>query len=117
MCVSVEIPKVAENDTAVASSKFIGGLGAAFAMIYLGVIACGAVLIGFTSCVLHSAFLTIVIEIEIEIVTICAVVLAALVNVTLNGIYAAALYRYASGWGGTVGFEANTLDQAFQPKD
>jgi hypothetical protein len=27
-----------------------------------------------------------------------AVVLSALVNATLNGIYAAALYRYASGW-------------------
>jgi hypothetical protein len=91
----------------------IGGLGAAFALIYFGVIACGALLIVFTNCVLHSAFLTVV----MEIVMIGAVVLAALVNATLNGIYAAALYRYASGWGGTVGFEANTLDQAFQPKD
>jgi hypothetical protein len=91
----------------------IGGLGVAFAMIYFGVIACGAVLIGFANGVLHSAFLTVV----MEIVMIGAVVLAALVNVTLNGIYAAALYRYASGWGGTLGFEANTLAQAFQPKD
>jgi hypothetical protein len=96
----------------VASSKFIGGLGAAFAMIYVGVIVCGAVLIGFTSCVLHSAFLTIV----IEIVMICAVVLAALVNVTLNGIYAAALYRYASGWGGTVGFEATRSNRRSNPR-
>jgi Family of unknown function (DUF6159) len=81
-------------------------------MIYLGVIACGAVLIGFTSCVLHSAFLTIV----IEIVMICAVALTALVNVTFNGIYAAALYRYASGWGGTVGFEAIRSNRRSNPR-
>jgi hypothetical protein len=82
-------------------------------LIYLGVIICGVVLICFTNCVLHSVFLTLVIEIAM----IGAVVLAALVNVTLNGIYAAALYRCASGWGGTLGFEARTLEQAFQPKD
>jgi hypothetical protein len=63
--------------------------------------------------VLHSAVLTLV----LELVMIGAVVLTALVNVTLNGIYAAALYRYASGWGGTMGFEAHTLEQAFQRKD
>jgi len=91
----------------------IGGLGGAFALIYLGVIICGVVLICFTNCVLHSVFLTLVIEIAM----IGAVVLAALVNVTLNGIYAAALYRCVSGWGGTLGFEARTLEQAFQPKD
>jgi hypothetical protein len=42
-----------------------------------------------------------------------AVVLSALDNATLNGIYAAALYRDASGWGSKLGFEAPTLDQAF----
>jgi hypothetical protein len=91
----------------------VGGLGVAFALIYLGVIGCGALLVCFASCVLHSAVLTLV----LELVMIGAVVLTALVNVTLNGIYAAALYRYASGWGGTMGFEAHTLEQAFQRKD
>ena len=45
------------------------------------------------------------------------VILAALVQAALGGIYAAALYRFATQ-GGTAsnGFDANALQMAFAPK-
>ena len=47
---------------------------------------------------------------------IALVILAALVHSALSGIYAAALYRYASGGTQTQGFDPNMLQQAFLPK-
>lgn len=88
----------------------VGGMGVAFAMIFIGLFACGSVLIGLTSHVLHSAFLTIV----VEIVLVAAFVLIALVNATLTGIYKVALFRYANGFSNVAGFESGVLEQAFQ---
>jgi len=88
-----------------------GGLGLAFTMILIGVIGCGAVLIGLTCHVLHSAFLTVVMEVAV----IGAVVLTALVHATLSGIYKVALFRYANGFSNISGFDSRVLAQAFQP--
>jgi hypothetical protein len=87
-------------------------LSLAFMLIYFGVFLCGAVLIGVAG-TLHSAFLKIV----MEMVVIGAVVLTALINATLSGIYAAALYRYATYPGHTSGFDSRALEEAFQPED
>ena len=88
------------------------GIGLAFGLIYLGVILCGAVLVVMAA-TLHSAFLMVV----MAVVAIGAVVLTALVHAALSGIYAAALYRYATDSGGTSGFDNQALEQAFQPAD
>ena len=89
------------------------GLGLAFAVILFGVIGCGAVLICLAKNVLHSTLLTSV----MWMVVIGAVVLIALIHATLSGIYKVALFRYASGFGGTSGFDSRALEQAFQAAD
>ena len=82
-----------------------------FVIFFFNTALVGAVLIGLTKHVLHSAFLTIV----MEIVVICAVVLTALVHATLSGIYKVALFRYANGFSSIAGFDSRVLEQAFQP--
>lgn len=47
---------------------------------------------------------------------VIALVLGALIQAALSGIYSAALYRYASGEGESQGFEGELLGQAFAPK-
>ncbi len=88
------------------------GLSLAFGLIYFGVIVCGGVLIVMAA-ILHSAFLMVV----MAIIAIGAVVLTALIHAALSGIYAAALYRYATDSGGTSGFDTHALEKAFQPAD
>jgi Family of unknown function (DUF6159) len=87
------------------------GLGIAFGFIFMGVILCGVFLIG-VAAVTHSAFLIIV----AVVLTVLAVGITALVQSALAGIYAAALYRYATTGEGTQGFDANTMKLAFAPK-
>lgn len=87
------------------------GLGIAFGFIFMGVILCGIFLIG-VAAVTHSAFLIIV----AVVLTVLAVGITALVQSALAGIYAAALYRYATTGEGTQGFDANTMKLAFAPK-
>jgi hypothetical protein len=48
--------------------------------------------------------------------TIHAIGIALLTQGALSGIYAAALYRYASGGQMTDGFDASTIKLAFAPK-
>lgn len=88
------------------------GLSLAFGLIYIGVVVCGAMLLVMTA-VLHSAFLTVV----MAIIVIGAVALTALTHAALSGIYAAALYRYATDSGSTSGFDSHALENAFQPAD
>ncbi len=45
-----------------------------------------------------------------------ALVTTALAHAALGGIYAAALYCYATGRPGVNGFDLNALNQAFAPK-
>jgi hypothetical protein len=91
----------------------VGGMGLAFALIFISLFACGVVLIGFTSHVLHSALLTIV----VQIVLVGAFVLTAFINATLTGIYKVALFRYANGFSNIAGFDSGVLEQAFQRAD
>lgn len=87
------------------------GLGLAFGLIFLGVIACSVVLLGF-------AFATqsVVVIVIAGIVAILAVGITGLAQSALAGIYAAALYRHASTGKPTPGFEPEALRLAFAPK-
>jgi hypothetical protein len=87
------------------------GIGLAFGVIQFLIILCGAVLVlaaaGTQSGLAVGAAIAIVIG---------AVVVASLVQAALAGIYAAALYRYATDSGATQGFDRAALQGAFQPK-
>jgi hypothetical protein len=87
------------------------GLGIAFGFIFLGVILCGAFLIVL-------AFLTqsVLLIVASMIMTLFAIGITALVQSALAGIYAAALYRYATTGKETLGFDANVMRLAFAPK-
>ena len=87
------------------------GLGLAFSLIYVGVAICGGVLV-FMAAAAHSVPLIVM----TAIVVIGALAITALVQAALTGVYAAALYRYATGTKGTDGFDAQALEQAFVPK-
>jgi Family of unknown function (DUF6159) len=87
------------------------GLGVAFAFIYLGVIACGIFLIIVAS-LAHKASIII----AAVLLTVLAVAITALVQSALAGIYAAALYRFATTGKETLGFDARTMKLAFGPK-
>jgi hypothetical protein len=87
------------------------GLGIAFGFIFLGAILCGAFLIVLAA-LAHSIALVVV----AAVMTILAIGITALVQTALAGIYAAALYRYASSGEGTLGFDADTMRVAFAPK-
>jgi hypothetical protein len=50
------------------------------------------------------------------VAVIIAIGIAILVQGALTGIYAAALYRYASGGQMTQGFDGNAIKLAFAPK-
>ena len=86
------------------------GLGFAFGLIQFSVITCGVLL------VIAAAFTQNAPLIILTVVfVIAAVIVTALIHSALSGIYAAALYRYASGGERTPGFDSSTLQQAFLP--
>jgi uncharacterized protein DUF6159 len=87
------------------------GLGVAFGFIFVGVMILGLFII-FVSFMTHSVFMIGL----AFFVTIVAVALTALVQTALGGIYAAALYRYATTGKETEGFDSKTLKLAFLPK-
>jgi hypothetical protein len=87
------------------------GLGIAFGFIFLGVILCGAFLI-----VLAFLSQSVLLIVAAMVVTVLAVGITGLVQSALAGIYAAALYRYATTGKGTQGFDSNALKLAFAPK-
>lgn len=87
------------------------GLGAAFAFIFVCVILFGIFLIA-VAAMARSGFLIA----TAVIVTILAVAVTALVQAALSGIYAAALYRYATSGKETLGFDSNAMQLAFAPK-
>jgi hypothetical protein len=88
------------------------GLGLAFGFIYFGVILCAIVLV-MMALATHAMFLVVF----AVICAIGAVMLTALVHSALTGIYAAALYRYATGNQGTRGFDTQALEKAFAPAE
>lgn len=84
------------------------GLGSAFALLqFLVLLLGGALVVAFL--VQGSTILTVL----SLLLTLGALMLTWLVHGALNGIYAAALYRYAAGSGNTQGFDAGVLEQAF----
>ena len=87
------------------------GIGAAFGFIFMAVIGCGFVLVA-ASFMTHS----IVLIVLALIATVIAVAITGLVQSALTGIYAAALYRFATTGEGTKGFDANAMKLAFAPK-
>jgi hypothetical protein len=87
------------------------GLGIAFGFIFLGVIFAGALLVGVA--VLSQSIVLIV---AACLVVLLAVGVTALVQSALAGIYAAALYRYATTGKSTRGFDAHAMQVAFAPK-
>src|SRR5438105_2094986 len=87
------------------------GIGLAFGFVVFGVVLCGLFLV-IVAALAHNAFLVI----SALVISVLAVGIALLVQGALSGIYAAALYRYASTGEGTQGFDANALKLAFAPK-
>lgn len=87
------------------------GLGIAFAAIFIGVAIFGAFIV-FVAFLTKSIF---VIGLAF-FVTALAVALTALVQTALAGIYAAALYRYATTGKEAEGFDPKMLKLAFGPK-
>ena len=85
------------------------GMGFAFGVIQLAVLASGLVLVGLAASV--SAALAV----ALVALTIVAVLATVLVANTLSGIYAAALYRYAAD-GDCIGFDKAVFETAFLPK-
>ena len=87
------------------------GIGVAFAMIQFAVIMFGVIF------VLAALFTQSAVAIIVAILlAITLVIFTALIHAALSGIYAAALYRYATGNRETVGFDSTALQGAFAPK-
>ena len=87
------------------------GLGFAFGLIQFAVILTGIAII-VAAALTHSLPLII----AAAVLLISAVLLIFLVHSALSGIYAAALYRYATNQQGTGGFSPEVLQLAFRPK-
>ena len=87
------------------------GLGLAFGLIFMGVIMLCFVLFA-------AAFSTgsLAVIVTAGIVALIAIGMTALIQAALGGIYAAALYRYATKGEQTTGFAPETLKLAFAPK-
>lgn len=90
------------------------GIGIAFALVYLGLIA-GAVLLALLMIPVASA-VSPVVFVPYAIVVVLAFLGCALVHATLGGIYSAVLYRYAIDGSGAPGFDGEVLGSAFRRK-
>jgi hypothetical protein len=87
------------------------GMGLAFGFIFLGVVVCSAIVI-----VLAIMTKSVLLIVAALILAVLAIAMTGLVQSALAGIYAAALYRYATTGEGTQGFDANAMKLAFAPK-
>jgi hypothetical protein len=87
------------------------GLGVAFGLIQFSVILCGVLLVIAVAFSQNGPLIILTV-----VFAIAAVILTALIHSALSGIYAAALYRYASDGAPTQGFDSSTLQLAFLPK-
>jgi hypothetical protein len=88
-----------------------GGIGLVFGLINFAVLVLGIGLI--VGAAMSQNVVLIVLTVAVVVI---ALVLGALIQTALSGIYSAALYRYASGDGESQGFEAAMLSDAFAPK-
>ncbi|MEO8136074.1 MAG: DUF6159 family protein [Betaproteobacteria bacterium] len=87
------------------------GIGFAFGLIQLAIILTGIAII-----VLAAMAKSIALVIAAVVVLVIAVLSTMLVHSALSGIYAAALYRFASDEKSTGAFRPEVLQSAFQPK-
>jgi hypothetical protein len=88
-----------------------GGIGIVFGVAMVLAVLLGAVLIG-AAFVLQS----IVAIVLAVIVVVLGLTLLGLIQASLQGIYSAALYRYAEAGDASIGFDQALLQQAFAPK-
>jgi len=88
------------------------GMGAAFGIIDFMLVVAGIVLTILVGIATHSAIAAL----SVAALFVFAIGVAILVQAALGGIYAAALYRYASTGKVTQGFDAEALRLAFAPK-
>jgi len=87
------------------------GMGLAFGLIFMGIVAVGVVLLIAAAVSGSGLLIGLVVVLMVLILAI-----AVLVQSTLAGIYSAALYRYATTGKGSQGFDADTMKLAFAPK-
>jgi hypothetical protein len=87
------------------------GLGVAFALIQFFVVVLGVALV-----VAAATSGSVILMVLSLVVTIGAVLLSILVHGALSGIYAAALYRFATQNGNSQGFDTDALRSAFVVK-
>ncbi|MEO6801463.1 MAG: DUF6159 family protein [Rhodanobacter sp.] len=88
-----------------------GGIGIVFGLLLvLAMLVGGALVVG--AVVLQSGSAIVL----AAVVTVTGLVLLGLIQSSLQGIYAAALYRYAETGEASVGFDQALLQQAFAPK-
>ena len=88
-----------------------GGIGVVFGLLMFVAVLLGALLVG-GAFALHS----IVAVVVAVVVVVLGFILLGLIQSALQGIYAAALYRYAEAGDASVGFDQALLQQAFAPK-
>ncbi|OOG49545.1 DUF6159 family protein [Rhodanobacter sp. C01] len=88
-----------------------GGIGVVFSLLMLLAALVAAVLIG--GAVASQSIVAIVFAV---VVVVLGFILLGLVQSSLHGIYAAALYRYVESGEASVGFDPALLEQAFRSK-
>jgi hypothetical protein len=88
-----------------------GGIGIVFGLMMLAAVLVSALLVGGAM-----ATQSIVVLGLAAVIVVVGFVLLVLIQSTLQGIYSAALYRYAEAGEASVGFDQALLQQAFAPK-
>jgi hypothetical protein len=104
---SVELLKRSWGENLIGS----GGIGAVFGLLMVLAVLVSALLIG--GAVAMQSIVAIVVA---AVVVVLGFVLLGLIQSSLHGIYAAALYRYAEAGEANAGFDQALLQQAFVPK-
>lgn len=87
------------------------GLGLAFGLIQVALVLCACAIIGVTV-----ALDVPLLAVPLMLVTVLAVLATLLFYNALSGIYSAALYRFAANGDATIGFDHDSLSEAFLPK-
>jgi hypothetical protein len=87
------------------------GIGLAFGLIMMLVIFAGIAVVA-----LSFATHSVTVIVLAIVIVLLALGTTVLIQSALAGIYAAALYRYATSGKGSVGFTADTMKLAFAPK-
>jgi hypothetical protein len=88
-----------------------GGIGIVFGLLLMLAVLVGAALV--VGAAMTHSIVAIVLAVLLVVI---GIVLLGLIQSSLQGIYAAALYRYAEAGEASVGFDQALLQQAFAPK-